>query len=172
MPPPPAARRRRATCHPSANAFRGLVEIRPGDGPARRRESSVTLMVNGRRGRSRRGTAVGAYRDHRDPEAYKGHWLSANHFFNNLPSPDSLARAAGRGLQLLVRVDAELLEDRRGDVVRGARLGRGGHPGGVRRAVDVAALESAAGQDDRHRPGPVVAARVLVDLRRPPELAG
>ena len=58
------------------------------------------------------------------------------------------------------------------DVVRRARLGGGGHARGVGRAVGVAALEAAAGEHAGHRAGPVVAAGVLVDLRRAAELAG
>src|SRR5437667_8691315 len=85
---------------------------------------------------------------------------------------EELDRAAGRGLQLAVRVDAELGEDRGSDIVRRAGVVGGLHAVGVGGAVDVAALETAAGQDDRHRAGPVVAAGILVDAWGAAELAG
>ena len=54
--------------------------------------------------------------------------------------------------------------------VQGSR--RRHHALGVRGAVGVAALEAAAGDQHRQRPAPVIPAGVLVDLRRPVELAG
>src|SRR5215831_18116589 len=72
---------------------------------------------------------------------------------------------------VLLRVDADRLEDRRGHVA-GADLAVGDRLAvGVSLAVDGAALDAAAGQRARPRAGEVVAADVLVDLRRPPELA-
>ena len=54
---------------------------------------------------------------------------------------------------------------------RGGRLARRVLAQGVRRADRLAHLQAAAGVQDAHRAGPVVAAGVLVNSRRPPELA-
>src|SRR5579884_1033854 len=86
--------------------------------------------------------------------------------------PEELDRPGGGGLQLLAWVNAELVEDRGGDIVRGARIRRWRHPLSVGAAVNEAAFETAAGQHDGHRAGPVVAAGAGVDARCAAELAG
>src|ERR1043166_9269921 len=56
---------------------------------------------------------------------------------------EELDWAAGRGVQLLVRVEAQQGEQRRGDIVRRARVDRRGHALAVGLAVAVATLEAA-----------------------------
>ena len=64
------------------------------------------------------------------------------------------------------------MEQGGGDVIGRAGIRRGSHALGVGGAVSVAALETAAGQEHRHRPGPVVATGILVNLRRTAEFPG
>src|SRR5262245_32902011 len=65
---------------------------------------------------------------------------------------------ARRRRQLLMRVQAQLMEDGGRDVVGQTTIGRRGHAVGVGGAVAVAVLEAAARQEHGERPAPVIAA--------------
>src|SRR3954462_3744009 len=96
---------------------------------------------------------------------------SAQQLGNHVAIFHNLDRTTAGGEQLLVGDDAELFVHGGGHVFDGegilVRLGGGGVGG----AVDLALLETPAGQEDREDLGPVVAALVLVDFGGAAEFA-
>src|SRR5262249_9771302 len=99
-------------------------------------------------------------------------WFDLSQGFSNRVSPvyDSDGTAFGSVVHA-VDVDAQRSVDRGGEILHGD--GMAGDLGGVfvGGPDDLAALDPTAGQHGAESLGPVVAAGVLVDLRRPPEFS-
>jgi hypothetical protein len=78
-------------------------------------------------------------------------------------------------MQLVVhdclRIESDSVEDGRGDVVGTNRLVGRACADGIGGAVDLSAADATAGHQRSLALRPVIAAGVLVDLRRPPEIA-
>src|SRR5205085_6003184 len=90
--------------------------------------------------------------------------VSSQQFRDHVPVLDDLDRTTAGGEQFLVGDDSELFVHGGGQVFDGewVLVGLGG--GGVGGAVDLALLETPAGQEDREDLGPMVAALVRVDF--------
>ena len=88
------------------------------------------------------------------------------------PLADVRDRSPAGRADLVPRAEAEPLEQGGGKVVGGAGVARRRRPAVVGGPVGDTTGESAAGQEQDHRTGPVVAPGRAVDLRGPAELPG
>src|SRR5213594_2367142 len=96
---------------------------------------------------------------------------SGEELFHEAAIAYELDRAAGPGVQGLRRVDAHFGVKRGGEIFGPIDTVGSAIAFGIGRADDLAARHAAAGHQDGHGMGPVVAARVFVDLGSAAKLA-